>query len=76
MRLQYPLDVAESPGQGIRGRVNGSAVAVGSHAFLRGRGIDVPAGGRPRSAEVQDAMDDRYAGRMTSPTACDPMLRA
>ena len=66
MALQYPLDVAESPGQGVRGRVNGSKVAVGSRAFLRGLGIDVPPGESTTGrADVQVAIDDRYAGTIS-----------
>ena len=66
MALQYPLDVAESPGQGVRGRVNGSKVAVGSRAFLRGLGIHVPPGESTTGrADVQVAIDDRYAGTIS-----------
>jgi heavy metal translocating P-type ATPase len=38
--LTMPSDVAEEPGQGIAGLVDGHRVAVGSRAFLRGRGYD------------------------------------
>jgi len=37
--LATPHDILEDPGQGIRGAVEGHAVAVGSHAFLRGSGV-------------------------------------
>ena len=75
MRLHYPLDVAESPGQGIRGRVNGSAVAVGSRAFVRGLGIDVPPGGRPPVApRCRLRSTTATPARSASPTACGPML--
>ena len=36
--LTMPADVAEDPGQGIEGTVDGSRVAVGSRAFLRAAG--------------------------------------
>jgi len=38
--LTMPSDVAEEPGQGIAGLVDGHRVAVGSRAFLRGQGYD------------------------------------
>jgi heavy metal translocating P-type ATPase len=37
--LTAPTDVHELPGQGIEGRVDGRAVAVGSRAFLRDAGL-------------------------------------
>jgi P-type E1-E2 ATPase len=38
LELVAPVDVHEDPGQGISGTVDGHAVAVGSHAFLRASG--------------------------------------
>ena len=64
--LTYPADVEESPGQGIRGRVNGSVVALGSRSYLEAQGVDViPGASSPGQAAVQVAIDDRYAGTIT-----------
>jgi heavy metal translocating P-type ATPase len=38
LELAVPVDVHEDPGQGISGSVDGHAVAVGSHTFLRASG--------------------------------------
>ena len=38
LRLSMPNDIAEDPGQGITGTVDGRRVAVGSRAFLRAAG--------------------------------------
>jgi heavy metal translocating P-type ATPase len=66
MVLTYPSGVEESPGQGLTGRVDGSVVALGSRAYLRARGIDVPSGDPATGrADVQVAIDDRYAGRIS-----------
>ncbi len=40
LQLTLPTDVAEDPGQGISGTIEGRRVAVGSRAFLRGQGYD------------------------------------
>ncbi|MGH3426667.1 MAG: HAD family hydrolase, partial [Mycobacteriales bacterium] len=39
LQLVNPTDVHEVPGQGIRGLVDGHAVAVGSRAFIHSTGI-------------------------------------
>ncbi len=66
MPLEYPRDVDESPGQGIRGRVNGSLIAVGSRSFLRGLAVDVPPSEPvPGCAAVQVAIDGRHAGTIS-----------
>ncbi len=39
LRLSVPTDVHEDPGQGIRAKVGGHLVAVGSRAFLRASGV-------------------------------------
>jgi heavy metal translocating P-type ATPase len=39
--LTLPSDVQEAPGQGIRGSIDGTRVAVGSRAYMRGLGIPV-----------------------------------
>jgi cation transport ATPase len=66
MSLTYPADVEESPGQGVRGRVNGRKVALGSRTYLKAQGVEVPAGApAPGRADVQVAIDDRYAGTIT-----------
>jgi heavy metal translocating P-type ATPase len=64
--LTFPTDVEESPGQGVRGRVNGSVVAVGSRTYLRTQGVNVPDGDPvPGQSNVQVAIDSRYAGRIS-----------
>jgi heavy metal translocating P-type ATPase len=63
--LTFPTGVNESPGQGVSGRVNGSVVALGSRSYLRTQGVDVPRGEPPPGrADVQVAIDHRYAGRI------------
>ena len=42
LTLTFPEQVVEGPGQGAEGLVDGSRVAVGSAAWLRLRGYDVP----------------------------------
>jgi cation transport ATPase len=42
LALSFPEGVQESPGQGAEGTVDGHRVAVGSAAWLRQRGYDVP----------------------------------
>ena len=42
LALSFPEEVEEGPGQGAEGLVDGSRVAVGSAAWLRLRGYDVP----------------------------------
>ena len=39
LTLSTPTEVSEDPGQGIRGNVDGRAVAVGSRAFARAVGV-------------------------------------
>jgi heavy metal translocating P-type ATPase len=39
LELTLPTDVAEEPGQGIQGTVDGQRVAVGSRAFMRAVGV-------------------------------------
>jgi heavy metal translocating P-type ATPase len=41
LALAEPVDVIEEPGQGVEGSVDGRRVAVGSVAWLRGRGYEV-----------------------------------
>ena len=63
-------DVRERPGQGIEGTVEDHRVAVGSRAFLRGRGVTVArrrrrggrAGTRPGAPSVHVAVDGQMAG--------------
>ncbi|HSD77493.1 MAG TPA: heavy metal translocating P-type ATPase [Solirubrobacteraceae bacterium] len=70
MRLAFPEEVAERPGDGVEGRVDGRRVAVGSTGWLRARGIEVDpvavaglergaAAGRARALV---AVDGRLAG--------------
>jgi heavy metal translocating P-type ATPase len=68
--LTMPRNVAEQPGQGIRGRVNGHEVAVGSRMFMRASGVppdEVSLGARSVTrgsgeAHVAVAVDGRMAG--------------
>ncbi len=68
--LTMPRDVDEQPGQGIRGRVNGHEVAVGSRMFMRATGVpadEVSLGARSVTrgsgeAHVAVAVDGRMAG--------------
>lgn len=65
--LPVPADVAEVPGEGVAGRVEGRAVVVGGHGFVRER-----LGLRPEPAPeaaagavlVAVAVDGRLAGRL------------
>jgi heavy metal translocating P-type ATPase len=43
LALSFPEDVEEGPGQGAEGVVDGRRVAVGSAAWLRLRGYEIPA---------------------------------
>jgi heavy metal translocating P-type ATPase len=66
LRLSMPADVAEAPGQGLTGTVDGHCVEVGSQAWLASRGHegmawpDVDA--EPGTAHVAVAVDGRPAG--------------
>ena len=52
LALSEPADAVEDPGQGMSGVIDGHRVAVGSHAWLRGKGHDV--GAVPEPAEDSD----------------------
>jgi heavy metal translocating P-type ATPase len=68
--LTMPRDVKEEPGQGIRGRINGHEVAVGSRMFMRASGVpadEISFGSRAVTrgsgeAHVAVAVDGRLAG--------------
>ena len=64
LRLGDPRDVVEQPGEGIEGTVDGRRVAVGSAAWLRARGVGVPAGldSEPGQARVFVSVDGAPAG--------------
>lgn len=69
MELAFPAGVSEEPGAGIAGEVGGRRIMVGSGAWLRANGIDVPPDGRdgtdgddPGLARVAVAIDGRHAG--------------
>jgi heavy metal translocating P-type ATPase len=64
LALPPATDVRETPGLGVAGRVPGHSVAVGSTAYLAGRGITVAAGAADRTTAFI-AIDDRYAGCIT-----------
>ncbi len=69
LALAEPVDAVEEPGQGIEGSVDGHRVAVGSVAWLRGRGYEVgdaervgDGGGEAGLAKVLVGVDGRLAG--------------
>ena len=66
LELSMPVEVVESPGRGIEGRVDGSVVAVGSAGWLRERGFrfDPPALPRalPGRARVLVGVNGHLAG--------------
>ena len=55
LSLEFPRQVDEEPGQGIEGRVGDRAVAVGSPAWLRERGV--------RTDGVEKLLGDDPSGR-------------
>jgi heavy metal translocating P-type ATPase len=67
LQLDFPTELDEVPGQGISGRVNGVAVAVGSYSFLSARGISSlpPHATIPGSAVVLVAINGAYAGHIS-----------
>jgi P-type E1-E2 ATPase len=65
LRLTFPTELFETPGQGLRGLVGGRTVAVGSSAFLTDLGVDVSAAAEPIRlgvARVLIAVDGVLAG--------------
>jgi heavy metal translocating P-type ATPase len=66
LRLSMPADVAEAPGQGLTGTVDGHRVEVGSQAWLVSRGHEAAAwpdvDAEPGTAHVAVALDGRPAG--------------
>jgi heavy metal translocating P-type ATPase len=65
--LPVPSEVAEVPGEGVAGRVEGHAVVVGGHGFVRERlGLEpAPAPeGAAGAVLVAVAVDGRLAGRL------------
>jgi heavy metal translocating P-type ATPase len=58
--LSFPEDVEEGPGQGAEGIVDGRRVAVGSAAWLRARGYEVPDGAVARL----DAENEAGSGKV------------
>jgi heavy metal translocating P-type ATPase len=66
LRLSMPADVAETPGQGVTGSVDGHRVEVGSPAWMGSRGHAGPAWpdleAEPGTAHVAVAVDGRPAG--------------
>jgi heavy metal translocating P-type ATPase len=69
LRLAEPTDAVEEPGQGIEGTVEEHRVAVGSAAWLRGRGYEVgdaaalgDTGDGAGLAKVLVGVDGRLAG--------------
>ncbi|MGV7214495.1 heavy metal translocating P-type ATPase [Bradyrhizobium sp. UFLA05-112] len=68
--LSIPADVAETPGEGVKGRVQGSFVAVGGRRYVRSQlpdpiqGTTEPALTAPGAVAVWLALDGRLAGRI------------
>jgi heavy metal translocating P-type ATPase len=69
LRLAEPTDAVEEPGQGMEGSVEGRRVAVGSAAWLRGRGYETgeaeglgDGGGDAGLARVLVGVDGSLAG--------------
>jgi heavy metal translocating P-type ATPase len=66
LALAEARDVHERPGDGIEGAVESHRVAVGSRAFLRGRGVALDGEGAvidaPGRSQVHVAVDGRLAG--------------
>ena len=74
LQLVFPTELDEVPGQGISGRVNGVAVAVGSRSFLVGREISsLPQHASvPGSAIILVAIDGATPGISRSPIGSAP----
>lgn len=70
LKLDFPTEVVENPGQGIEGFVDGRRVAVGSSAWLVERGYDTSAAkgrtleatGAPGHSRMFVGIDGRVAG--------------
>ncbi len=67
LALPVPLEVAEVPGEGVAGRVEGRSVAIGSNDFVA-RKVGRTAGGHPARAAgallVAVAVDGQLAGHL------------
>ncbi|WP_027525541.1 heavy metal translocating P-type ATPase [Bradyrhizobium sp. Ec3.3] len=70
LALSIPADVAETPGEGVKGRVQGRFVAVGGRRYVRSQlpdpsqGTTEPALTAPGAVAVWLALDGRLAGRI------------
>ncbi|MCP3459014.1 heavy metal translocating P-type ATPase [Bradyrhizobium sp. CCGUVB23] len=70
LALSIPADVAETPGEGVKGRVQGRFVAVGGRRYVRSQlpdpsqGATEPALTAPGAVAVWLALDGRLAGRI------------
>lgn len=67
LSLDPPRQVAETPGDGIEGQVDGRQVIVGGAAFVArrlGQDPDAVAGNTPGAVIVAVAVDGRMAGRL------------
>jgi len=56
--------ITQSPGEGIRGEVDGRVVVCGTTAYLRSAGVEVPEGGNEDSTSVHIGVGGIYAGRI------------
>jgi heavy metal translocating P-type ATPase len=70
LALSFPEGVEEGAGQGAEGLVDGRRVAVGSAAWLRDRGVDVP------GSAVEELDADNGAGRAKVLVGVDGRLAA
>jgi heavy metal translocating P-type ATPase len=69
LELVAPSEVAETPGEGIEGRVEGRRVIVGGIRFVRGKVTDtglprLQADGPPGAAAIAVAVDGKVAGAL------------
>ncbi|HEX7423326.1 MAG TPA: heavy metal translocating P-type ATPase [Terriglobales bacterium] len=68
LSLSEPANFRSTPGQGVRGTVEGKSVAVGNSALMRAATIPVPV--ISGSAVIHVAVDGRYAGSIA---VADPL---
>ena len=68
--LSEPTNVQSTPGQGVRGTVDGKTVAVGNTAMMRAAGVfedsaAIPAAKGDGSTAIYVAVDGKYAGSIS-----------
>lgn len=63
MELSQPTNVAENPGEGVSGIVDGRNVAIGGIAYIADKlGIDIPHADRPGTMAAAVAIDGNFGG--------------